>query len=136
MSQTMPYQKKIKSRTVCVIEPRPATCLQLKIYFETFGAKVFTVSHFDKVANTLEGAIKSGTPVDLILVEPRFPETSGLDMLKEIQSVLHHVEVPIFVLSNGHSQSEMASMVRWGVKGYLRKPKKIEAIGKFIYQHL
>ncbi|GEM_PF-3295418 len=82
------------------------------------------------------GALYSGTPIDIILAEPRFPGVAKFEVLQEIYKESFKENLPIFIMSYSLSRIEILSMVRWGVVGYISKPCHVEAVGKLIFSYL
>ena len=71
-------------------------------------------------------ALLSATPVDVILLDLRMPDLSGVDTLKRIREVAPRARS--IVLSSFEYDEEISSAVNAGAQGYIHKQASAEAI--------
>ncbi|MED1481134.1 response regulator transcription factor [Bacillus altitudinis] len=82
-----------------------------------------TDQRFDVVGEAEDGAkgldiLKEKAP-DLVLLDLNMPNMSGLEMLKEMQSLL--LKVPVLILTTYNEEKLMIEGLQLGAKGYLLK---------------
>ncbi|MGJ5836912.1 response regulator [Bacillus sp. G402] len=82
-----------------------------------------TDQRFDVVGEAEDGAkgldiLKEKTP-DLVLLDLNMPNMSGLEMLKEMQSL--QLKVPVLILTTYNEEKLMIEGLQLGAKGYLLK---------------
>jgi len=75
-----------------------------------------------RVVSTGAGALGrvSRDPVDLVLLDQRLPDCTGLDLVEELRSI--GANVPVIMLTGYGSEWICAAAFRLGVSDYLQKP--------------
>jgi DNA-binding response OmpR family regulator len=83
---------------------------------EELGIKVFSASTRDEAFDIL-----NKNKVDLILLDLVLPEVSGFDILKELKKNSILKNIPIIILSNLSSQTDISQAFELGVLDYIVK---------------
>lgn len=111
-----PYQDKL----ILMVEDNPAVLRLNQKVLETNG---FTV----KAASTLADAetVLESCAVDLILLDIKMPDGSGLDFCKTIRA---HTSVPILMLSSLRTSQDVISGLLTGGDDYMTKPYKVDEL--------
>ena len=78
---------------------------------------------------TALGKIESDTPYDLLLLDNRLPEVSGLELVRRARVLSHRQHTPIIVLSASEASLEAR---RAGADLFLKKTKNIYEIVEHI----
>jgi len=95
----------------------------IKTTFRKTGAEVFTFSNGEEYL-----AVVDSEDFDLAFLDINMPKISGFDVLKALQS--RDIKYPIIALSAVLQRETMIKAVQMGVKSYLVKPLKPDAIFK------
>jgi DNA-binding response OmpR family regulator len=83
---------------------------------EELGIEVFTASTRDEAFDLLVKNV-----VDLILLDLVLPEVSGFDILKELKKDNRLKNIPVIVLSNLSSQTDVSQAFELGALDYIVK---------------
>lgn len=72
--------------------------------------------------------ILRGHPINLILTDINMPRMNGLEMLKEMQKEEVWRKIPVVLITSLDNQEHFRETSVCGVKGYLQKPFRPEAL--------
>jgi DNA-binding NtrC family response regulator len=98
-----------------VVDDEPIVCAVMRRLAEPVGFEVVTCSSAAEAVATL-----SRRPADMAFVDLRMPDTSGMDLLRQIRDTAPACEV---VLMSGFATIESAvEAVKLGARDYLTKP--------------
>lgn len=64
----------------------------------------------------------------LIILDLSVPQTSGLEVLRQIKKDPTTQDIPVIVLSSFAAENTMVQCYSWGAASFLRKPIKIEEL--------
>ena len=64
----------------------------------------------------------------LIILDLTLPQTSGLEVLKQIKQHPVTQSIPVIMLSKASSENSMVNCYAWGAASFLRKPIKLEQL--------
>ena len=99
---------------------------------EELGVKVFSVSSYDEFKDVL-----NKEKIDLILLDLVLPNISGLDILKSISKDSKFKHIPVIVLSNLSSQTDINQAFEYGAVEYIVKSNYTPAeVMRTIQKHL
>jgi CheY-like chemotaxis protein len=79
--------------------------------------------------------IKSGDP-DLIILDIKLPEISGIDIIKELQKIEKFKETPIIAVTSYALKGDKEKILEAGFTEYISKPIKIKAFKHVINSYL
>ncbi|PGF14642.1 response regulator [Natrinema sp. CBA1119] len=128
-----------KGRTtieILLIEPNPG---DERLFAETFeDAEIaniaHTVSNGDETLNFLQqqdGHANNSSP-DLILLEPRLPGKSGLEVLSELNDDPVLCEIPVVVLTTSDFGEDIIKENDINTDHHIRKPDEPDDFARFI----
>lgn len=80
--------------------------------------------------------LENGYAPDLILLDLRMPEVSGLDLLGQLKSSLLYNEIPVIILSSITKTKEKVDCLRAGAADYITKPFNPKEVEARIQYHL
>ena len=83
--------------------------------------KVTTVSTAEEALEVLEHSA-----VDILMTDLKLPESSGLDLLRQVQE--HHREVAVIVLTQYGTIDSAVTATRLGAMDYVTKPFRVEEL--------
>lgn len=99
---------------------------------EEMQIKVFSSINQDELQATLEN-----NSIDLILLDLVLPNTSGYDILKWLKAESKFRDIPVIVLSNLSSQSDINKAFEYGAIDYIVKSNYTPAeVMRTINKHL
>jgi two-component system, NtrC family, nitrogen regulation response regulator GlnG len=115
--------------TLLVVEDDMKLAEGIVQYFQT---KEFSVHHLSQAERTDQ--IVLDLKPDLVLLDLRFSEIQGLDVLKDLKT--NHPELPVVIMT-GHSTTDtvIESMKR-GAENYIAKPFQLEKLEEMIREVL
>jgi DNA-binding NtrC family response regulator len=110
------------SETLLIIDDEELICWSVKKEFEKKGMEVLT-------AFNAKDGIQSFTEnrPDIVLLDVKLPDGSGLDLLKEIKKA-NHEAIVIIITSFGGVESAVAA-IKDGAYDYIEKPFQLENVG-------
>ncbi|MEL7248489.1 MAG: response regulator transcription factor [Bacteroidota bacterium] len=73
---------------------------------------------------------------DLIMLDLRMPEVSGLEMLQQLKSSVLYNEIPVVILSSINKTNEKVDCLRAGAADYITKPFNPQEVAARIQYHL
>lgn len=80
--------------------------------------------------------LDNGYTPDLILLDLRMPEISGLELLQQFKSSVLYNGVPVIILSSITKSSEKVDCLRAGAADYITKPFNPQEVAARIQYHL
>ena len=107
---------------VLVIDGNAVMRIVLTRMLESLGC---TVSVAPSVSNAIE--VLESEPSDLILLDGRFADGTGAEIIRHVRSKLHST-VPIIVVSSDDSVGHIREMLAAGADSFLVKPVSISQI--------
>ena len=110
-------------RRILIVDDEPAVLALLRRILSTEDAEILAVR---SGAQALE--IARQTRLDLVILDVRLPDVSGLEVLKRVRRIDEFVPV-IMVTSYGSAKTVRASM-RLGAFDYLTKPFDNQEVGR------
>ncbi|MBN1759401.1 MAG: response regulator [Chitinispirillaceae bacterium] len=67
---------------------------------------------------------------DLLLLDWKLPQLSGLDLLKQIRAVPKFASLQVIMVTTVHERKSILQAVQTGIQGYIIKPLDIKVLGK------
>ncbi|MFP4019721.1 MAG: response regulator, partial [Bacteroidales bacterium] len=127
-----PDQTESEGKTLLIIEDDPTSLEYIKELLEPIGFKVLTCKTGDEGYE----AFLNHPEIDLILMDIKLPDTTGLELTRKIRSSAHHSDVPI-IAQTAYAMSEDAQKgLDAGCNEYISKPidkkKLLTKMYKFI----
>lgn len=105
--------------TILIIDDEKEMCLSLAEIFQREGYK--TVSSTNPLAAV---ELLARNKIDLILMDIKMPEMSGIDLLKQIR--LSDSNIPIFMITGFSSVESAVKAMKYGATDYLEKPLNVK----------
>ena len=102
-------------KELLVIDDEPLVCRALSAFFTERGCRVSTASTAHEAMNQLQR-----TKADVILLDLKLPDSSGLDVLTDLKKKFPHVRV--VVISGCADLPTIEEAMHRGASGYLAKP--------------
>lgn len=122
----------MNNKNILLIEDDPFIKQMYANKIEEMQIKVFSSINQDGLQSTLENSI-----IDLILLDLVLPNTSGYDILKWLKSEPKFKDIPVIVLSNLSSQSDINKAFEYGAIDYIVKSNYTPAeVMRTIQKHL
>lgn len=109
------------NKTILCIEDNPSVQMVNKLLLESSGFNV-------KMASTIAEAwiaVKQAMP-DLIILDIRLPDGSGLDFLRELRK---QYSVPVIALTNNKEEQDIVEGLASGCDDYIPKPYSLAILG-------
>lgn len=106
----------MSNKNILLIEDDPFIKQMYANKIEEMQIKVFSSINQDVLQSTLEDNI-----VNLILLDLVLPNTSGYDILKWLKAEPKFRDIPVIVLSNLSSQSDINKAFEYGAIDYIVK---------------
>jgi signal transduction histidine kinase len=107
----------LSPRRLLLIEDNPADADLVREFLEETGHHHYQVVHVSRVGDALRRLL--GNHVDVILLDLRLPDVSGVETVKSVRSVTE--EVPIIVLTGTDDEELALSCIDAGAQDYLCK---------------
>ncbi len=104
------------NHNIVLIEDDPFIKQMYSNKIEEEHINVFTALNQDELKNTLDK-----NHIDLILLDLILPNTSGFDILKWLKKETQFKDIPVIVLSNLSSQTDVNQAFELGVVDYIVK---------------
>jgi DNA-binding NtrC family response regulator len=115
--------------SILVVEDEPTLARQLERALRGAGHEVRVADCGADVPR----ALVEGSP-DLVLLDLRLPDASGLDLLKEIRSA--DASLPVVMMTAYSSVEDAVEAMRSGATDYLSKPLDLEKVRRLVEQLL
>lgn len=94
--------------------------------------------HGFEVYNAEHGALAlekfDGRNVDLLLTDYHMPEMNGLELIKNVRSLVDYQYMPILVLTTENQKDIILQAKRAGATGWLVKPFKVDRLLQTIHR--
>ncbi len=116
-------------KTILIIDPEFA-CKSLAETLDRSGLRSFVVSE----ARTALTIIRSGMPVDMIIMELLLPDMDGLDLLSAIRR--EKPDLPVLIMTSRGSIESYLHAVNLGVIEYLNKPVVSQELSCIVHSTL
>lgn len=120
-------------KTILIVEDEQALNNAYKMILEAEGYNVLSAFNGTEALE-----ITKETEPDLILLDLRMPEVSGIDFLKEYDPKHKHPKVKIIIFSNLDMQSEIDEAYSLGADRYMLKawasPKELAKLVKATFK--
>lgn len=104
--------------------------LLLEVVSEELRDRGHHVSTLSDPQQTIEQL--NNKSVDLLLLDLKMPNISGISLLEEIQDL--HPELPVIILTGHGDVGSASAAMRYGAMDYFQKPVLIEKLEKAIQQ--
>jgi len=94
----------------------------------------FKMNECFEAANGLEALEKlKNSWVDVIISDVNMPEMNGLELLQSLKQDPLHQSIPVIIVSTEGSSERMNEAIKWGAKGFIKKPFLPEDIRGILY---
>ncbi len=113
------------SPTVLVVDDEPNIRRTLLMVLTGAGYRVVEA---DSAENALATLASPGQPVDLVILDIKLPQKSGLDALKDLRRDPEHRDLPVIVISGHATVDDAVSAIRLGATDFFEKPLNRERI--------
>lgn len=122
----------MSNKNILLIEDDPFIKQMYANKIEEMQIKVFSSINQDGLQSTLED-----NSINLILLDLVLPNTSGYDILKWLKAQPKFRDIPVIVLSNLSSQSDINKAFEYGAIDYIVKSNYTPAeVMRTIQKHL
>ena len=121
--QVTPSHHQPKAR-ILVVDNDPVVAEMLKNYLG--GKKTYSVLAAESGAEGIQQAIDHMP--DLILMDTRLTDMSGLDVQEQLKQNPVTKDIPIIYVSSFHSLRVIEQATRQGAKGFIAKPFTLSSI--------
>jgi len=118
MSDEAPLQK-----TVLVVDDERNIRRTLQLVLEGEGYRVLGV---ENAAGAVQALASPESPVDLVILDVKLPDASGLDVLERARK--EQSDLPIIVISGHASVEEAAQAIKLGAADFFEKPLARERV--------
>src|SRR5262249_6177068 len=118
----LPRRKPVRMATVLIVEDEAVLARNLAKYFTRQN---FQVVHAGTTAEARR--LVSGTPPDVVLLDLRLPDGSGLDLLDALLAA--DPELPVIMMTAYRSVPDAVPAMQRGARDYVQKPLDLNEIG-------
>ena len=119
-----------KSKTMLVVEDDPTSLEFLKEVLEPMGSELILKQSGEEGYQ----AFRNNTDIDLILMDIRLPDISGMEIIKRIRETNNQVKI---IAQTAHAMGDDRSLcLQAGADDYIAKPIKIDNLLKMMNQYL
>lgn len=114
----MPDQYPDDRRRILVVddEPHIGRIIQLKLEDGPYDVEVAMDG------NAALSRLRSGTPIDAVLLDIMLPHMSGLDVLAELRRMPHRARTPVIMLTGKGQEADRERAEALGASDFLTKP--------------
>lgn len=124
--------------TILLVEPNPG---DTRLFTESFkDAKLkntlYTVADADAALDFVNqrGEYADEPRPDLVLLEPKLPGRSGVDVLSELKNEPALCEIPVIVLTSSEAEEEIAKSKGLDADHFAQKPVEPEDYVEFVQE--
>ena len=110
-----------KKTRILIVDDDPGHLVSLKTIVRSWGFAVETADDGSVAVDMVKSA-----PVDLILMDVRMAEMSGIDALKQIK--LYNPTIPVIIMTAYSSVGSAVDAIKAGAYDYLMKPLDFEVL--------
>jgi len=121
----------VKNKTVLIAEDNE---LNMKLFKDLLEMKNFNTICIDDGHQVFDAIVKQQP--DLVLMDIRLNDISGLDIIRQIKSFDKTKKIPIIALTAFAMKSDREEILNSGCEGYMAKPIFIDAFFKEIEKFL
>ena len=111
----------LRERRVLVVDDNPTNRKIFAEMLESWRMHPSAVPDADTALGALRTARDAGQPFDLLLLDARMPDTSGLELANRLQAE-SDLRVPVVVITSAAQPGDARAFREAGVAGYLPKP--------------
>jgi len=116
---------------ILVVDDEEHIRLMESRFLELCGQNVITASGG---AEAIDICSYLGDNIDLVLLDMKMPEVSGLDFLRTIRQQDHNL--PVLIITGYISADEIAECQKLGIDGLLEKPFTFDQLVKLLHKYL
>lgn len=117
-----PSNKQIDDLKVLVVDDNSDMLSLMKIYLDHLGCQVTLEESPERAVQLFTAAQQKSEPFDLLLIDWRMPELSGLELFKQLKGhFLTHVPNVVFMTGHGHELTSEPALLEQ-ISGVLHKP--------------
>lgn len=120
-SLTTSAEVPVLEKKILLVEDEAVFARAVKKHLERVGYNVFLAEDLE----TARAEFKDNAP-DLVLLDMRLPDGSGLDLLSEIKS--SNISIAVLVMSAYGELEDAVSAMKLGASDYLKKPIDLEEL--------
>ncbi|TVR70886.1 MAG: response regulator [Marinilabiliales bacterium] len=106
---------RLNNTTILVIEDNLVCQALIRAFLRGTGANLVMAGSGDEARKVL-----GKSPIDVVLTDMRLPDTSGMELLKEIKE--HNPEIPVIVQTAASIDFSEEECLKAGCDGYITKP--------------
>ena len=111
--------------TILVIDDEPDYCEVVGRYLRTTGHEVAVASTATDIQNALQGV-----PPDLVLMDLRMPDVSGLELLPQLKARMSSTPVLVITALDDYRIADL--LYEAGADGFLTKPVRFEELTEHV----
>jgi DNA-binding response OmpR family regulator len=110
---------------ILVIDDEPDYCAVVGRYLQTTGHEVAVASNVTDIQESLKGA-----PPDLVLMDVRMPDVSGLELLPQLKARMSGTPVLVITALDDYRIADL--LYEAGADGFLTKPVRFEELTEHV----
>ncbi len=126
----------LKGLSVLIIDDTPVNRLVLKEMLSDWGAEVHEAVDGKNGLAAINKAAASDTPFQLVLLDCRMPNMDGFEVAEYIQESPALTGLTLMMLTSDNRQEHAVRAEQLGIKDYLVKPLKREALFNMLKKRL
>ena len=111
-------RRKLKNKSVLIVDDDERNRYALSSYLDTLEMKVFTANDGESALNIL----KSGKPIDLVLLDIMMPIMDGYEMLRILRSDVSLRDIPVIAVTAKAMKGDDKKCLEAGATDYIPKP--------------
>lgn len=111
-------EKKLKNKAVLIVDDDERNRYALSSYLDMLEMKVFTANDGEAAMNLL----KSGKPIDLILLDIMMPVMDGYEMLRILRKDVLLKNIPVIAITARAMKGDDTRCIEAGATDYIPKP--------------
>jgi two-component system chemotaxis response regulator CheY len=122
------------SYTVLIVDDSPIIRKMVRKSIDMAGV---SVSQAFEAGNGIEAlAVLRAQWIDIVFADLNMPEMNGMEMMDEMAKDSMLVSTPVVVVSSDQDPEKIASIMKRGIRAYLKKPFRPEGIKAVVSQLL
>ena len=111
-------RKKLKNKSVLIVDDDERNRYALSSYLDMLEMKVFTANDGESALHLL----KSGKPIDLVLLDIMMPIMDGYEMLRRLRSDVSLKDLPVIAVTARAMNGDEKKCLAAGATDYVPKP--------------
>lgn len=111
-------KEKLKNRSVLIVDDDERNLFALSNYLDMLEMKVFTANDGQSALSFL----RSGNPIDLILLDIMMPVMDGYEMLRLLKSDIALKNIPVIAVTARALKGDETRCLEAGASDYIPKP--------------